>query len=329
LSTKGPRRKKWDEDFHLVGLDSRRPPPLRRYFDRVPGESTLPKGLRGEGSKKGGPGKSFDPPPHLQARKTWVETHHQTVSPDNEALHPHLRTYFDRRGLEACYRQRPHIDRDTKKLRPRTPQRPSTREKIMRFKSLSEPSLQGSSVMSGQSSDGEEEEMGVEGRHKGGTNWGRRCLEHNSCQIKVKPKKVDGIVQKIPWVKDHHVTVATDNEGLNPMLRHFFDQDGLESSFRNRGMHYGRKPLDTWGVEELLKKKMKERQRANSNSSWDSVPSSLLEKLSYTSLVDGSTPGGLPVVGGNAYSGGGSAGVSGTGSGRNIGEGYAGQGENL
>jgi len=136
-------------------------------------------------------------------------------------------------------------------------------------------------------------------------------------------------VQKIPWVKDHHVTVATDNEGLNPMLRHFFDQDGLESSFRNRGMHYGRKPLDTWGVEELLKKKMKERQRANSNSSWDSVPSSLLEKLSYTSLVDGSTPGGLPVVGGNAYSGGGSAGVSGTGSGRNIGEGYAGQGENL
>lgn len=286
-----PQRVKWDEGFNLLGSDHRKPTALRRYFDEIPGENTIPKGYRGDGDHTS-LGKAFKAPAHLQARRPWVETHEQTVSGDNEALHPHLRSYFDRRGLESCYRQRPNVDATTKRMRPRTPQRPTTREKILRFRSLSEPSLQDSSVMSGGSS-GQEEELGAEGRHHGGINWGARCLMTGTDDFKVNMKGADGEPQKLPWVTDHQVTVCTDNVILNPMLRHYFDKDGLESSFRNRGMHYGRKPKPIMGVTPGKKKR---RGSMDTSSSWDSVRSSLLDNLSYTSLMSSSTPGGLPGV---------------------------------
>lgn len=147
--------------------------------------------------------------------------------------------------------------------------------------------------MSGDSSN-QEEELGCDGRHKGGINWGARCLQYGTDSFKVKLEPVNGVPQpKIPWVADHQVTVCTDNVILNPMLRHYFDKDGLESSFRNRGMHYGRQPRPVMGVTPGKKKR---RSSMDSSSSWDSVRSSLLDNLSYTSLMSSSTPGGLPGV---------------------------------
>lgn len=287
------RRAKWDEDFHLLGIDSRKPAPLRRYFDAVPSENSLPRHRRGEGDPKKVQKKlqdraSMDPPEHLKSRRPWHETHHQTVSPDNEGLHPHLRSYFDRRGLESCYRQRPQIDKSMSfKMRPRTPQRPTTREKIMKYKSLSEPSLGG----------GDSEE-GAEGRHRGGIHWGARCQMYNSDAIKIKPRRTNGVVEPIPWVGDHHVSVTYDNGELHPSLRHYFDADGLESSFRNRGMHYGRpdKRLAALGITLSDLQGCGQRKSVESGSSWDSIHSSLLDKLSFSSLQESFTPGGVPVV---------------------------------
>lgn len=161
----------------------------------------------------------------------------------------------------------------------------------MRFKSASEPSLAQASTISGQSSDQEGPPVSVEARHTGGIHWGARCQMYNTDAYKIKPKKVNGVLQKVntPWVKDHHVCVAFDNNGLHPTLRHYFDQDGIESSFRNRGMHYGRKPKALQGLESPEKKLSDE-----SRSSWGSIPSSLLDKLSYSSLIDSNSPGGLP-----------------------------------
>lgn len=274
------KRKQWDEQFGLMGKDTGKPPALRRYFDEIPSETSKPKGARGDSN----PSKAmpFKLPENLASRRSWVDTHHQTVSPDNEALHPHLRSYFDRRGLESCYRQRPHVNATTKLFPPRTPQRPSTREKIMRFRtSLSEPSLASGSIMSNsnQSEGTEEEPMGVEGRHVGGVNWGARCQMLGTADYKVKDKNR---AKKIPWVKDHHVSVTFDNPILNPMLRHYFDADGLESSFRNRGQHYGRPPRDAIGLElhnmSLRSSKKNAGADVLSASGYDSVRSSLLEQ---------------------------------------------------
>lgn len=279
--TRRRRRPKWNEDFHLLGLDRRRPPPLRRYFDKLPSETTLPRDLHGEGSQRKtlperGGGASFQVAEHLKARKSWVQTHHQTVSPDNEALHPHLRSYFDRRGLESCYREKPMVDQSTKKLRPRTPQRPTTRERLLKF-SQSEPSLTQDSRW--------DVHLDV--------HWGARCQRYGTDEIKVKPLVVDGNVEKIPWVTDHHCSVSHDNDGLNPMLRHYFDADGLESSFRNRGMQYGRegKARGPWarliaGIDDSRgSKSQKSRKGIDSGSSgYDSARSSLIDKLSHSSL---------------------------------------------
>jgi hypothetical protein len=290
------KTKQWDEQFGLMGKDTGKPPALRRYFDATPSET---RGARGSDSNLG-KAKPFKLPEHLASRRNWVDTHHQTVSPDNEALHPHLRSYFDRRGLESCYRQRPHVNATTKLFPPRTPQRPSTREKIMRFRtSLSEPSLASGSIMSNsnQSEGMEEESRGVEGRHTGGVNWGERCQMLGTADYKVKTKdraKGSASPQKIPWVKDHHVSVALDNTILNPMLRHYFDADGLESSFRNRGQHYGRPPRDAIGLElhnmSLRSNKKNGGADAFSASGYDSVRSDLLEQA-------------FPGTVGNAYGG--------------------------
>merc|ERR1711904_706909 len=40
---------------------------------------------------------------------------------------------------------------------------------------------------------------------------------------------------EIPWVADHNIAESVDNGGLHPKLRHYFDRDGLPSSFKNRG----------------------------------------------------------------------------------------------
>lgn len=135
-----------------------------------------------------------------------------------------------------------------------------------------------------------DEVIGTEGRHSGGVHWGARCQMLNTADYKVKQKK--GMEQPIPWVTDHNVSVATDNVILNPMLRHYFDADGLESSFRNRGMHYGRAPRAIFGTVPGKNRKSS----LDSSSSWDSIRSSLLDQLSYKSLTESSTPGGLPGV---------------------------------
>lgn len=226
-----PKRPGWDTRHHLIPLDAKNPPPLRRYFDAVPAENSEPK----------------EPPPHpllkfvrpvqdsrmktadpaemkrlIEVEKQWCDSHHRDVTDDNPALHPHLRHYFDRRGLESSYRQRPHLENAPRLHRPRTPQRPSEREKILKWRSSSEPQLTN--------------EMDVSARHHGSIVWGRRCLMYGP-DTKLR-ETADG--SKIPWVNDFHRSESEDNEILNPLLRHYLDKDGLESSFRNRGRHYGR-----------------------------------------------------------------------------------------
>lgn len=186
------------------------------------------------------PQASPQPSISIQSRRPWAQTHHLTVSVDNDQLHPHLRHYFDRKGLEAGYRNRPVVAMVSPNLRPRTPKRPTTREKILKFRSSSEPVMM----------------PGAE-RHRGNMHWGTRCLMYGpdyKAKPKPSPKKLAGSqsltrgnVDRIPWISDHHVSVAEDNEILNPMLRHYFDADGIESSFRNRGIHYGRPSRSVWG----------------------------------------------------------------------------------
>merc|ERR1712060_645135 len=56
---------------------------------------------------------------------------------------------------------------------------------------------------------------------------------------------------KIPWVNDHHLLESDDNTILNPRLRHYFGGEGLESSFRMRGRHYGRPLPAVMGLPPL------------------------------------------------------------------------------
>ncbi|CAE8614688.1 unnamed protein product, partial [Polarella glacialis] len=67
-------------------------------------------------------------------------------------------------------------------------------------------------------------------------HWGTRCLRYGP-DPQVREGK-EG--EQIPWVYDFHRSEAEDNEMLHPVFRHYFDQNGLESSFRNRGrlMHH-------------------------------------------------------------------------------------------
>lgn len=226
-----PKRPGWDDRHHLIPLDAKAPPPLRRYFDAVPSENSERRPapqhplVKCDIEVQDSRIRAADPSESkrlLDVEKQWCDSHHRNVTDDNPGLHPHLRHYFDRRGLESSYRQRPHLENEPKVHRPRTPQRPSTREKILKWRSLSEPQLT--------------DEMDVSNRHHGAITWGRRCL-----LVGPDPKVKEGPGgSKIPWVNDFHRSESEDNEILNPLLRHYLDKDGLESSFRNRGRHYGR-----------------------------------------------------------------------------------------
>jgi len=243
-----PRRPKWDEDFSLVGIDSRKPPPLRRYFDSVPAEISPPvQAVRRELRPK--PALPFrssvDDEAPTDGREPWMEAWGSTASTDNDGLHPHLRHYFGNRGMEASYRQRPHIDcKWLQEMKPRTPGRPSTKEKLERWRSASEPAL--SSASPGK---GKKEKVVIDAgtRGLGSIHWGNRCLMYGpDGQVKTGPNG-----EQIPWVYDHHVSETEDNEIMHPLLRHYFDRDGVESSFRNRGRHYGRDKKLCFGLPSL------------------------------------------------------------------------------
>jgi len=238
------RRKPWNEDFHLIGQDTRKPAPLRRYFDSVPSETSpkrepvrlglRPKAAMIRGEDEFGPDSPAEP---------WNRTFGSLASTDNDGLHPHLRHYFDRRGLEATYKMRPHCDHKwLQALPPRSPDRPSTQEKLLR-RSSSEPALGGSSLTRKTGDD----KLDVKARGMGSIPWGTRCLLFGpSTNVNQSP-----LGEKIPWVYDHGVTETDDNDILNPMLRHYFDADGIESSFRNRGRHYGRPTKMCFGIPPI------------------------------------------------------------------------------
>lgn len=238
------RRKPWNEDFHLIGQDSRKPAPLRRYFDSLPSE-TSPKreavrpGMRPKAAMTRGEDE-FEPD---SPSEPWNSTFGSLASTDNDGLHPHLRHYFDRRGLEATYKMRPHCDHKwLQALPPRTPGRPSTREKLLRWSS-SEPALGGSPLASTAGSD----KLDVKARGMGSITWGNRCLIYGpNANV---TRGLGG--EKIPWVYDHGVVETDDNDILNPLLRHYFDADGIESSYRNRGRNYGRPTKMCFGMPPI------------------------------------------------------------------------------
>lgn len=239
------RRKPWNEDFHLIGQDSRKPAPLRRYFDSVPSE-TSPKmeSVRPGMRPKAGLLRGDDEFGPDSPSERWDSTFWASASTDNDGLHPHLRHYFDRRGLEASYRMRPHCDHKwLQALPPRTPGRPSSREMLLRGSS-SEPALGSGTSLARRGSD---DKLDVKARGVGSIHWGQRCLIHGP-NGNVK-RGHNG--EKIPWVSDHSVTETDDNEIMNPMLRHYFDADGIESSFRNRGRHYGRPTKMCFGIPPI------------------------------------------------------------------------------
>lgn len=234
------RRPEWNEAFHLVGNDSRYPPPKRRYFDALPAETGLPKeavrpGLRPKDPLLAELDAYFAP--KNSTGVPWNRAYSQTASSDNTGLHPYLRHYFDQRGLEATYRQRPHVDGDyMRKLQRRAHGRPSTREKMLRWSKSDSALASASQMLSTSSAPGSETETDVKARGEGNIPWSTRCLMYGPSAA-VREGEAG---EKIPWVYDHHRSEAEDNVVLNPLLRHYFDKDGLFSSFRNRGRHYGR-----------------------------------------------------------------------------------------
>eukprot|EP00928_Gymnodinium_smaydae_P071162 TRINITY_DN54828_c0_g1_i1.p1 TRINITY_DN54828_c0_g1~~TRINITY_DN54828_c0_g1_i1.p1 ORF type:complete len:1011 (-),score=303.26 TRINITY_DN54828_c0_g1_i1:72-3077(-) len=268
------RRARWEENFSVMQMDSRRPPPLRRYFDHLPSEPSAPRQyVRPEikrlfGPKHNGPDIwSYQHPtfaPDIseatqrrlerssgschevmmeEREKQWVNNWQLSATVDNDSINPLLRHYFDRRGLESSYRTRPALDAVTPKMRPRTPGRPSTREKILRY-SQSDPALEQRRKKRGGD---EEPEVDARKRGEGDISWGRRCLMYGSdASTKARPGE-----PKIPWVRDHNRVESEDNEGVNPLNRHYFDRDGLESSFRQRGRHYGRPLRSVMGLPPL------------------------------------------------------------------------------
>lgn len=274
------RRPTWNQEFSMLGQDTGRPPPLRRYFDSTPNEASMPKQpLRGDVAKlfrtmSMGQDQSIfsiqhpSCPPGIEEatfrrttrtvsgdnleerKKGWSSTHYLTCSVDNPGVHPHFRHYFDTRGLESSYRQRPEVDKGMPKLPSRTShERPSTREKILRHYSSEAAahlvaSLDGPKVKPATANEGE---VDAGTRGAGNIHWGRRCLMHGP--DKDTRQAADG--SKIPWVSDHHTREAEDNPILNPLLRHYFNSDGLESSFRARGRHYGRPLRAVMGIPPL------------------------------------------------------------------------------
>lgn len=240
------KRPEWDQDFALLGQDSRRPAPMRRYFDALPAEVTPPtQAVRREFRPRPPQFRGDEPDVATSPGGTqWIESWGSTASTDNDKLHPFLRHYFSNRGMEASYRARPHLDCPwLQSMKPRTPGRPSTREKLMKWQSASEPSLGSPQAV-------QKDELDASSRGAGNIHWGTRCLLYGpDGQVKRGSRG-----EKIPWVYDHHISETDDNELMNPLLRHYFDQEGVESSFRNRGRHYGRPKKMCFGLAPLPQK---------------------------------------------------------------------------
>lgn len=155
-------------------------------------------------------------------RPPWVGHWWKQASTDNDAIHPYLRHYFDRRGLETSYRTRPEIDETSPVYQYRTP-----RHKGFVYKAVTAPplSIAGS----------EDDPFDIAHRCSGNIQWRDRCRMFGT---DAKPKLATD--QQIPWVSDHHILESDDNAGLNPIFRHYFEKPGIESSFRNRGRESGR-----------------------------------------------------------------------------------------
>eukprot|EP00439_Symbiodinium_sp_Y106_P034946 s1123_g4.t1 len=227
-------RPKWKEDWSLIGSDSRRPAPLRRYFDSVPAEIRPPVEPVRPDMRRVEPNPRFVEDDRFEALlygTGWLDCWGQIGSTDNDALHPHLRHMFDKRGIESSYRQRPTADHPwLQTLPPRTPQRPSPRTLKQRIicrataqKPPPDPSEPAKSIP-----------------------WGVRCLRYGADFQAHRSMPRD---EKIPWVYDHNRSESEDNTVMNPILRHYFDQDGIESSFRNRGRQFGRPVKSVFGRE--------------------------------------------------------------------------------
>lgn len=271
-SKQGRGQAKWDQNFHQLGKDSNMPPPLRRYFDELPKENSRAKQPVRSDIMKLFPGQAnsifsiqhptfapdlgelprfsaSDPKVVEKARnqqreKDFIDRFDLSCSVDNDLLHPHLRHYFDRRGIKSGYKNRPHVDKVTPKLRPRTPERPSTREKILRYYASDSALLASLGLSKGSPA---KVVSGARERGEGDITWGRRCLMFGPDKAVRQGEDND----KIPWVSDHHRMESEDNEILNPLLRHYFERDGLESSFRMRGRHYGRPLPAVMGVPAI------------------------------------------------------------------------------
>lgn len=144
----------------------------------------------------------------------WLDCWGQRGSSDNDSLHPLLRHYFDHRGIET--------------LPPRTPQRPSAR--TLKTKIINR------ATMAPKPPDPDAPPKSIP--------WGVRCLRYGGDYQAhhYLPKS-----HKIPWVYDHNRSESEDNEVMNPLLRHYFDADGIESSFRNRGRQFGRPVRSVFG----------------------------------------------------------------------------------
>mmetsp|Transcript_65147 Transcript_65147/g.121436 ORF Transcript_65147/g.121436 Transcript_65147/m.121436 type:complete len:387 (-) Transcript_65147:43-1203(-) len=237
------KQQPWNQEFHLMGMDHRRRPArLRRYFDPANNGHTpwcpIPEEIQENRLKSTLLGKadtSKEPYLHTAHSVPWSDAFHHTVDVDNDKLHPMLRHYFDCRGLEASFRTRPHVSKSDWRTKVRTPRRPPTRDRILKW-SVSEPSLLSSSSVRTK----EEicpQSLDTDARHTGSITWGRRCLQYGRPGSQ---PRIQGPPGTIPWVHDHHVSVSFDNDILNPRLRHYFKEEGLEASFRNRGHHYGR-----------------------------------------------------------------------------------------
>lgn len=250
------RRPVWDEAFSMLGQDKGKPAPLRRYFDSLPSERSPwcpPPGQRQYAANKKAP--FYDPEEsplgfNQRGQRVWCSTFSQNCSSDNDLLHPHLRHYFDRRGIESSYRQRPHVDKVAPYLRPRTPLRPTTRELVLRH-SVSEPDVRGKDA---------HDTMSAQSRGIGDITWSRRALLHGQDYKLRRPGEIlekteqGSAKHPVPWVADHHISVSDDNSSLNPMLRHYFDAEGLESSYKNRGHHHGRAKRRVFGKIPKLRK---------------------------------------------------------------------------
>merc|ERR1712130_334803 len=102
--------------------------------------------------------------------------------------------------------------------------------------------------------------MDAESRGISDITWSRRTLIHGQ---NYRLRKPDEVLEKTEqgsakhpanWVADHHRGVSEDNATLNPMQRHYFDAEGIESSYRNRGHQYGRPKRRVFGKLPVLRK---------------------------------------------------------------------------